>query len=190
MHCLPFATVWVHLGFFVKSRFLIFLVLCFVMCCVVYVLFVRVLCIVWPMLPVFLGCSLLIALRFCLTFIFIKLISVQLLDGFDYFVVLYLYCMLFCRLFFKSNCKLCYIFMCIICYPVKYWFAGCSNRRPRLTLLDVFYVFVGKYLRKHISSYLALCVCNNFFLMFPQYSFIFNQEVILISIKNLEIYRS
>ena len=58
-HCFPFASTWVHLLFFcdvcVADLFVFSVVLCFL------VLFVFVLCLVCPMLPVSLDCPFLIA---------------------------------------------------------------------------------------------------------------------------------
>ena len=59
------ASIWVHFPFLVGSVLFIFLVFCVVL----FVLFVFVLCLVFPMLPVFLNCPFLIALSVSLTFI-------------------------------------------------------------------------------------------------------------------------
>ena len=63
--CLSFAGDWVHRRFLAGSSLLIFLALCVV----VFVLFVFVLCLVYPMLPVSLNYLLVIAPSFSLTFI-------------------------------------------------------------------------------------------------------------------------
>ena len=67
-NCLPYASTWILPQFFGEVRVTnLFSLLCCVMFYVLSVLFIFILCVVYPMLTVSLDCPLLITLQFSLT---------------------------------------------------------------------------------------------------------------------------